>query len=416
MTTTLPAVPTLRQSDLGQLAAALQDIRMRSFDVTVRGSDLQLIGSTFDLTGLPVVTTDDGVLDINGLYTPTDIANEGIASKLDIQLSYLRRCFTQRPDLYEANVGGWLSPEDGIVSPYSDKTYLLRLMRADDSPTGILRAFLSANYKRMDNIDVLYAALQGIKEAGIVDPIIEADLTERRMVVKVTCPQIAVYAEELLKNYRSPFDDTDVSNGWTPDRLRSVSRREGQEIEGGGKVVFAGFVISNSEIGGGAFSITPRIVVQVCNNGLTFRAEREARTHLGAKLDDGIVRWSSDTEEANMAVIAKQVRDTVATFVDAEYVTAKVRQLEAAGKEKVSDAPAVITAVSKKLAFPEALQADLLRHFYKGGDDTAFGVVQAMTSVAQVVRNADLAFDMERDTLDTLRLVSEANRLVAAGK
>ncbi|MEU7912281.1 hypothetical protein [Microbispora bryophytorum] len=32
--------------------------------------------------------------------------------------------------------------------------------------------------------------------------------------------------------------------------------------------MFAGFVISNSETGCGAFTITPRLLVQVCRNGM----------------------------------------------------------------------------------------------------------------------------------------------------
>jgi hypothetical protein len=39
-------------------------------------------------------------------------------------------------------------------------------------------------------------------------------------------------------------------------------------------VVFSGFVISNSETGCGAFTLTPRLVVQVCRNGMTITRMR----------------------------------------------------------------------------------------------------------------------------------------------
>jgi hypothetical protein len=59
---------------------------------------------------------------------------------------------------------------------------------------------------------------------------------------------IAEAAPALLGNYVSPF--TGARGADNP-------------------LVFAGFVISNSETGHGSFKITPQITVQICDNGLT---------------------------------------------------------------------------------------------------------------------------------------------------
>src|SRR6266702_4316965 len=84
------------------------------------------------------------------------------------------------------------------------------------------RAFLSDGYKIIDNLDVLLAALDGVRQSGFPGRVAGCDLTERRMYVRVVCEQVAVLAPLLLAGYRSPF--TGAAGADNP-------------------VVFAGFVI-----------------------------------------------------------------------------------------------------------------------------------------------------------------------------
>ena len=56
-----------------------------------------------------------------GTYTPTEVCDQGLADKLGIPAAYLRRMREQRPDLYDANVNGWL---DG-----DDRKFLIRCLR-----------------------------------------------------------------------------------------------------------------------------------------------------------------------------------------------------------------------------------------------------------------------------------------------
>lgn len=71
--------------------------------------------------------------------------------------------------------------------------------------------------------------------------------------------------------------------------------RAGTDLVTVNPVVFAGFVISNSETGHGSFSIIPQITIQVCDNGMTFTRDAMREVHLGGRLQDGVIRWSSDT-------------------------------------------------------------------------------------------------------------------------
>jgi len=397
---------TLRHSDLATLAAALNDQRTRALDLVIPAREMTFDGGALRLRDVSPVLTDDGVTDANGRYVPTGVGDEGIADKLGIPLKYVRRLRTEAPDLYDANVNGWLSRDSG--------SYLVRLLRGDAETVesrGVLRAFLSDRYRTIDNFDVLLAALDGMRrhgwgEPGSDMPHISADLTDRRMYVRVTHPGIAAYAPDLLKGYRSPWGGQDVGNGWTPERVAAAAGGEGQAIPAGEEpIVFAGFVISNSETGGGAFSITPRLVVKVCNNGLTITADALREVHIGGRLDAGVIRWSETTQRKALDLVTAQTADAVATFLDTDYVKAKVAELEEAAGAPVKDPQGVITTVSKKLGFTEAQQQNILSCFIAGGQLSAGGVMHAVTAAAQLA-DGDTAWDMEAAALPALALAA----------
>jgi hypothetical protein len=79
----------------------------------------------------------------------------------------------------------------------------------------------------------------------------------------------------------------------------------------------------------GAFSITPRLVAQVCGNGMTITRDARRSVHLGEKLEEGI-RWSADTRGKQAALVTVIARDTVTSVLDPGYVERAVRELERA--------------------------------------------------------------------------------------
>lgn len=75
-------------------------------------------------------------------------------------------------------------------------------------------------------------------------------------------------------------------------------------------MVFAGFVVSNSETGHGSFSLTPQLTVQVCDNGMTITRDAVREVHLGGRLADGVVRWSADTQDAVLDLVGRPTAST----------------------------------------------------------------------------------------------------------
>lgn len=408
---------TTRNATLADLAELLQHQHGRKVDVVAPADKLRAEDGLVRVIGAEPIIDADGVMAADGIYRPTDVFDEGVSDKLGIPLAYLRKLRTGRPDMWDANVNGWLHGRRAKVRagdqqvlreaiPGDGRSFLLRCFRGDGG-VGVARAFLSDRYGIVDHLDGLTAALDGVKAAGVEVDITSCDLTDRRMYVAVSAPQISAYAPDLLAGYRSPFGGQDVGAGWTPDRVARAAGGEGQAIAAGDEpIVFAGFVISNSETGGGAFTITPRLVVKVCNNGLTITADALRAVHLGGRLDAGVIRWSEDTARKTLALVTAKTRDAVRTFLDVDYVRRQVDKMTEAAGRPVLDPAKTVEAVSKRLAFTEAQRATVLAHFIKGGQMTAGGVMQAVTSAAQVQGDADAQYDMEASALRVLELAA----------
>jgi hypothetical protein len=375
---TCAAPPGARNATLDDLAVLLRDQQARKVDIVAPAGAIRAERGRLVVDGTAPVLGPDGVTMSTGIYTPTDVCDQGVADKLGIPAAYLRRTRELRPELYDANVNGWLAGDE--------RRFLLRCLRpAAGTGPGAARAFLSDGYKIIDNLDVLLAALDGVRQAGVPAQIDGCDLTERRMYVRVVCDQVRTLAPALLAGYRSPFTGA---------------------VGADNPVVFAGFLITNSETGCGAFTLTPRLVVQVCRNGLTMTRDAIRAVHLGERLDEGVVTWSGNTLDKTLALITAKTSDAVATFLDRGYLDRALRAIERDAGRPLADPQDTIRAVSQRLRFTDAQQSDILAHFIRGGDLTAGGVMHAVTSVAQTLPDADTAHDIESVALRALELAA----------
>ncbi|WP_229783222.1 DUF932 domain-containing protein [Pilimelia anulata] len=362
------------------MVALLREQKARAVDVIAGAGAIRAVGGNLVLDGTEPQLTDAGVTMTAGTYGVNDIAQSGIADKLGIPTAYLRRMAGECPELYDENVNTWLARDP--------RRFLIRCLRGE-AGTGVARAFLSDRYNRIENLDVLLAALQGIRDSGTPVDIAGCDLSERRMYVRVTSPQVQVLSPQLLGNYRSPFDG-----------------RRGADLP----VISGGFIIANSETGCGAFSVAPWLRFEVCRNGLVVKQNALRRAHLGAQLtdEDGVIIASAETQRRNLDLITAKTTDAVRSFLDVDYVTRIVRELEVEAGAEVADPDTTIKLVGQKLRYSDEQQTDILNHFIRGGDLSAGGIMHAVTSVAQTLTDADAAHEMESTAIAALRLAAAA--------
>ena len=97
-----------RNATLEDLATLLKDQQARKVDMVVPASKIESAGGLLMVKGADAVIDESGVTQADGVYRPTVVCDEGIADKFKIPLAYVRRLRDERPDLFDANVNGWL--------------------------------------------------------------------------------------------------------------------------------------------------------------------------------------------------------------------------------------------------------------------------------------------------------------------
>lgn len=310
-------------------------------------------------------------------FSPTSVFHGQVSEKLGIPKTYYDKMKGKALQLLDDNVNHWLKEEG--------KNLLVRTFTREDGDN-TARAFLSDRYNMIDNFDCLFETLNAIKETGLKVDVSGAELSETRMYLHITCPEIEIEATEMLKLYR-------------------------RTIEVGAGVI-SGFVLQNSEIGFGSFEIAPRAVVLACNNGMVSKKDAMRRVHLGGKLDELDFHKNSDVKNANRKLVKEQVKHAVKQFLSKDYLTKLVNRFTELGSKEI-EAPinSVIEVVAKEYNFDQDAKKSILDHFIRGGDTRRIGIVNSITEVAQTFEDADKKNDAEAISED---LLMSFNKIEAA--
>lgn len=310
-------------------------------------------------------------------FAPTSIFHGQVAEKLGIPKGYYDRMKDKALHLLDDNVNHWLRDEG--------KNLLIRTFTREDGDNDA-RAFLSDRYNMIDNFDCLFQTLEAIKESGLEVDITRAELSETRMYLHVTCPQIEVEAKKLLQDYKKAIN---VGYG-----------------------IISGFVLKNSEVGFGSFEVMARAMVKACMNGMVSMKDAMRRVHLGGKLDELDFHKNSDVKNANRKLVKEQVKHAVKRFLSKDYLENLVNTYtELGAKEIAAPINSVVEVIAKEYEFDQDSKKSLLDHFLRGGDSRRIGIVNAVTELAQTFDDADKRNDTEAITED---LLVNFNRIEAA--
>lgn len=402
----------LRNATLEELVEKLDADHALKNDMVVPATSLTSRGGVLHVAGDATIT-ENGVSSSSS-YRPNRVMLDGVAAKLDIPGRYVRRLHVDRPDLFDANVNGLLrgrsrraaNGDTEVIYEPDARSFLVRTYRDPEGGAGIGRALLSDRYGIVDNLDAIVAVLAGVKESGEEVHVVNAHVTEQRMYVQFAAPQVQAHAEKLLEGYRNPFRDEEQNTRRGGDSAwqRILEAHQAYDPDYT-PVVHAGFTVTNSEVGAGSFQIIPEIVVQVCRNGLKLPAAALRKTHLGARMDEGSIRWEEDTQRKGMELARSQARDAVRSFVSPEFLSEQVATLEEKAGKRVRKPEDTIEYIGKKLQFSEPERESVLAHFILGGQMTAGGVANAITSASQTLDSADRAHHLDTSAVAAMELV-----------
>lgn len=408
---------TLRHATLDDMVTTLRNQQARKIDLVMPASAMRFRDGNLVVRGMDWIVDEDGATDPNGMYVPTKTADTTLAGRLDIPGRYLTRMRTDRTDVYDFTLNRLLGGQtkrdaDGtptVVHEADKRDFLARLFRGEDGGSGVLRAVLSDRYGIVDNLDVLMSVLAGINEAGVTAEVRDCDLTDSRMNVKIYSPEVQALAPTLLGAYRNPFQanpefararggDAEVEH-W-----RRIAEREGMAYERGQEpVAFAGFRIDNSEVGAGAYCLTPEIWIKICKNGLTLPMFADRKIHLGSRMEAGV--WNAEVQNKELELIKAQVKQRVTEWLSPKWLNQRVAEIEAKAGKPVTAPEKTIKALGKSLKWSEAEQDGILAHFTVGGQLTSGGVANAITSYSQTLTNSDRAADLDDQAVRAMDLV-----------
>jgi hypothetical protein len=273
------------------------------------------------------------------------LAHDQIGARTGIPAKYYDRMLTEAPDLLATNVNAWFrkNPEKRMVRTLG----------------GDARAFLSNRYNRIENEEIAEVVLPILADIPEVR-ILSSEITEKRMYIQALTPRV---------EGKVALND----------------------------VVQCGVVISNSETGHGAVSISPLVYRLRCLNGMIANDGRLRANHVGGRIEETEALYADDTRKADDRAILLKVRDHVRNAVDAVAFAKRVEAMSALTTAKViGDPERVIEVLAKKVGATDGERTGILRSLIEGGDLTAWGLLNAVTAQAHTSKDYDRSVEFER--------------------
>lgn len=274
------------------------------------------------------------------------LAHDQIGSRLGIPGKYYDRMLADAPDLLATNVNAWfrMKPERRMVRTLG----------------GDARAFLSNSYNRIENEEIAETVLPILADIPGVR-IVSSEVTDRRLYIQAVTP--------LTK-----------------------AVKVGDEVQ-------AGVIITNSEVGHGAVSVKPLIFRLVCLNGMVREDGRFRANHVGRRIEEGVmaaVAYADDTRQADDRAVLLKVRDHVRHAVDEAIFGRVVDQMaELAGGREAKNPVKAVEVLAQKIGAGEGERDSILQSLIKGGDLSAWGLLNAVTHQAHSAISYDRGVEFE---------------------
>jgi hypothetical protein len=351
--------------NLSELYATIGELENRKQDFIIPSRQMSMENGIIKLTTSPME------------FNPNKVMTSQIASKLQIPMAYYRRMEQSFQSLLDTNVSQWFDK--------MDKNFFVRGY-SNEGGVSTGRALLSDRFSPLDNSNILMTVLHAIQKEKLDLEVEGCDLTEERMYVRFINPNVKVSAPKFLKQYVNP-DTLKVNDA-----------------------VVAGFGISNSEVGLGAFDIFQRVVALVCSNGMISKKDGYQRRHIGAQLDKGEM-WSNKTIQRNLRLIESQIGDYIRYFSSEKYLQKVVNQLEESTSMPLMYPVEATKNVANYLQFSEEESRNLVNSFMKGRDTNGSGLIHAITWEAQNI-GGDRRYEIEGKVLDVASLIESFDRPV----
>lgn len=349
---------------LSELATELDRQHTAKRDFIADTRELELVPSlNLQEQGKPLHIPESLRLSKGGEHLDFDLSkhtHRQIGSYLFIPAKYYDRMNSEAPALLAHNVNHWFNTQPTE-----------RMIRTLD---GKARAFLSNRYRRLDNFDLLHTVMPVLTElkdaAGYGLEIMSCEVTETKLYLKCVFPKIEAEVKQ-------------------------------------GDPVQSGIVISNSEIGQGALTVTPLIYRLVCTNGMIAPDYGQRKYHVGKAVSSGNQAYelfSDETLEADDKAFWLKTRDVVKASANPETFNKIIAVMQRSTTEPITQPIKAVEELSNHLNFKQAETEGILKHFMQDADYSRWGLANAVTRTAEDTTCYDRASELEEAGWKTLTL------------
>lgn len=329
---------------LQQLAAKIEANSQLKRDYIIPTEQSEMIVHTEPAVGKqPERKSVAFVIPDHGAFPLLPLAHDQIGSRAGIPAKYYDRMLAEAPELLAENVNAWhrIHPVKRMVRTLG----------------GDMRAFLSDRYNRIENEEIAKVAFPVLAELPGVQ-IVSSEVTDKRLYIHFVVPTIQGEVKV-------------------------------------GDVVQAGGIISNSEVGLGAVSVSGLIWRLWCLNGAkttdTFR-----KNHVGRQVEDSEQLWADDTRQADDRAILLKVRDMVRAVVDETRFKVQLAKMQGLTEARITGDPSkVVEVLAAKVGTSDFEEGGILRSLIEGGDLSAWGLLNAVTAQSHTAKSYDRAVELE---------------------
>jgi hypothetical protein len=336
------------------------------------------------------------VIDHGGVVGPTayrmgSFAHSQLATKLGIPGAYYTRMGREAPDLLCRNVNTWLHQQ-------GDKLHTVRTL------DGSVRAWLSNRYHIVDSTDLAFATLDAAEKVGA--KVVRADLTEERLhlrvlhdewKIRINHQQAAIDEAPKGGGFMQGFDDRGGIHkqpGTMPIARADAGAEGGIMHRAARDYLIPGVSVSNSDVGVGKLRIEPFIYMIYCRNGAMF-GHAMAKVHIGSERDiEGLL--SQETIAKSNEVLFDTIRDVIGQVMNLERFKAYVAMMEQSTAITIENPTKVVDTVVKDLRLSEDRKQMLLNNLLAGGDNTVYGMMNAITAVGREETDYNEGVRLER--------------------
>jgi len=298
----------------------------------------------------------------------TDGCLNQIGERVGIPSKYLDRMKAEAPALLARNVNHWFAANS---EP--------RMLRTLQNGVQQARAFLSKKYRALDNYDLMASVMPKLGSAGC--RIESAQLTDNRLYIQAVMPS-------LFANIKEAIAGTTV-----------------------GDTLYAGVIISNSEVGCGSIRVEPLIWKLRCKNGLILPTALK-KHHVGrageGTIDGGNAYevFSDETRQLDDKAFWAKVNDVVGSALDTAKFHREVEKLQETTTVDIGSAKDAIEIVADKCKLNSVEKDNVMEHLIRGGDMSVWGLTNAVTRTAEDSDSYDRAVELQRIGYDVVELAN----------